>query len=180
MALTKGSDVLALRRLIQQQGPAREAAFVASLAASVADLYDRVIATSWSPVTLQSALYEEAARFLYPGDADGLHRLGRQLAQASYSRIYRAFLLFPTVEYVVGRAARLWRAYYDEGEAEVQRLGPRHLRFRLSYFPEFPRPLRTFLVSHMEVLLEATGAKDVRISEEGLVEGVWSWSLQWS
>ncbi len=180
MALTKGSDVLALRRLIDQQGPAREAAFLASLGASVAELYAHVIATSWSPAVLQSALYEEAALFLYPGDADGLHRLGRQLAQASYSRIYRAFLLFPTVEFVVSRAARMWRAYYDEGEAEVQRLGPRHLRFRLRHFPEFPRPLQIFLVSHMEVLLELTGARDVRVSEEGLQAGVWSWSLEWT
>jgi uncharacterized protein (TIGR02265 family) len=167
MASTKGTDVVSLRNELRDRGPAVEGAVVARLSPEQRQLYERGLASDWNDVELQMGVYLAAATTLFPTAGMPMRELGRVLGARTYRGVYRVFLRFPTVEFIVGRAASMWSTFYDTGHGEVEKLGPNRLAFVVRGFPGMPRPMREMAIGHIEVLLEATGAKspDVRLQD---------------
>ena len=60
------------------------------------------------------------------GDLGLVRQLGRYGADATLTTIYRLFYKLGTVQWILGRAMRLWSAHYDSGYLEVQNRGGIH------------------------------------------------------
>ena len=179
MAKTKGTDVAALRHLLEEAGPDKLKAFFERLDAEARECFHRITPSSWTPVEEQLAFYEHAAAVLFPGHPEPLRQLGRAMAEKTFRGIYKIFLRLPTVTFIMSRAAQVWRSYYDQGEAEVEQTGEGEGIFRVRGFPGLPRRMREVICGHMSVLLEATGAKNVRMQIEDGDPNAWRWVIRW-
>lgn len=179
MSKTKGTDVVALREIFKAQGTAVENAFLDKLSSRHRDLYHLIVATSWSEVSDQMAIYQAAADTLFPGEANRMVRLGMLLAERSFTGIYKVFLRIPTIEFILGRAARIWNSYYDKGDATVFKVSPKCVELIVQNFPDLPRPMREVANGHYEVLLKMTGARNVRITMNEDDPNVWRWRVSW-
>ncbi len=179
MPNTKGTDVLALRKMLQERGPQAEQEFLQRLNPELQNLYRSIMATTWSPVEQQTALYEAAAEVLFPGEAEPLRQLGRALAKRSFTGIYRIFLRLPTMQFIMNRTAEVWLTYYNAGEAVVENFVDRHGDFVVRRFPELPRKMREVICGHLSVILELTGAKNVRVTIVDRDPQAWRWQLTW-
>lgn len=180
MSKTKGTDVAALRRLIQEKGPGSEAAFVASLTPELAGLYRDILPFTWTPVEKQTELYAAAAAALFPGHPEPMRELGRAMAQQTFSGIYKIFLRIPSMSFILSRVAQMWQTYYDTGEACVEDFTGKSGALVVRNFPDLPRRMREVVCGHLQVLVEATGAKHVRVVLNDRDPNAWRWEVSFT
>jgi hypothetical protein len=179
MAMTKGTDVMALRPIIRERGPDFERQYIDSLTPEARTLFAEVMAFSWSPVEVQMEVYTKAARLLFPGVAEPMFELGRMLARKTYSGIYKVFLRVPTTAYVLGRASSMWKTFFDAGEASVERVESKTAEFVVRGFPDYPHEMREMARGHMTVLLEMTRARNPQVRHIGNDPQAWRWRASW-
>jgi hypothetical protein len=180
MAQVKATDFDSLRKLLKKMGSARETEFVQSLSPEHAELYSKAIIFDWLSVEEHARFLSAAAESLYPDSPRQLEQLGRDLADRTFSGVYRVFLRIPTVVYLIKRAAAVWETYYDTGEATVENIQNGSADLVVSGFPDLPEALRRTTTGHVQVLLEMTGARDVRVEHHDNDPQAWRWVASWT
>lgn len=177
--LTKGADVIALRKLLEERGAAAEKAFASKLTPELLEVYHGIIATSWTPVEQQMAVYQAAAQVLFPGQEEPMAHLGHALARKTFSGLYRIFFRIPSVAFIMQRVAVVWRSYYNQGEALVENIRPKSVDFVVRNFPQLPQPMLEVAKGHCRCILEMTGAKMVEVELNARDPQAWRWRLSW-
>jgi hypothetical protein len=179
MANTKGTDVVGLRKIFAEAGQQAEQKLLDRLTPEQRHIYENAVSTTLSPVGLQTELYERAAETLFPEDPNRMVRLGKIMANRSYSTVYKLFFRIPTVEFLISRVATVWRSYYDSGEAEIRNFTGRSGSLVVRHFPSLPRKLREVIAGHLTVILELTGAKSTHVLVCDDDPEAWEWKLTW-
>lgn len=179
MAMTKGTDVVALRLAVRERGSDFEEAYRATLSDRERTLFDEVMAFSWSPVELQMEVYLKAARALFPAAREPMYELGRALAHRTYTGIYKIFLRMPSIKFVMSRAASVWQSFYDTGKASVENVEAKSAEFVVRDFAGMPAPMREMAKGHMTVLLEMAGAKSPHVRHVATDPSAWVWHASW-
>jgi hypothetical protein len=101
------------------------------------------------------------------------------MAELSYSGIYKIFLRIPTIEFIFKRAARIWKTYFEKGDASIETVSAKCVDLVVANFPELPKPMRELANGHYLVLLQATGAKHIRIEMLDQDPNAWRWRVSW-
>ncbi|MCD4814020.1 hypothetical protein K8S19_10070 [bacterium] len=179
MPNTKGTDVVTLKKILKNRGEETYRDFLKKLDEETTEAFLKIITTTWTPIHLQAKIYEVAAATLFPGHNRGILQLHRELAKSSYSSIYKIFLRIPTIPFIARRAAAVWRSYYDTGNASVENIENKSLDFIVRAFPQLPFTLREAANAHIAVLVEATGAKNVRVVHHDSDPQQWTWKITW-
>lgn len=179
MFKTKGTDVVALRRIFKERGAGPEQVFLSRLPPDLLDLYRCSLAFVWNDVDLQVALYRAAAEVLFPNDREGLKRLGWEMARRSYSGIYKILLRLPSTRFVMDQAAKLWTTYFERGRATVEEAGRGRAVFVLRGYPELAADMRQIVRGNITAAAETTGARNVRVVHVDADPQAWKWVIQW-
>ncbi len=179
LSRTKGTDVVALRKMFKEKGEAAEKEFLSRLSPAVRDLYQQSLAFQWNAVELQTQLYRAAAEALFPGSPDPLRRLGYEMARRSYSGVYQFLLRIPSTSFVIHQAAKLWNTYFEQGKASVEVSGAKSAVFWLREYPELPADMRQVVRGNITAAAETTGAKHVRVEHVDADPEAWGWSITW-
>jgi hypothetical protein len=145
---TKGTSVAAVIRFVEKEwgtdGLARLAAAVRPVEAAGL-VSGQVLAGSWYPFAHFVALLE-TAETLFGGQGDISRREGMYCADYDLRGVYRVFIKLASPSFLVERAGKVWRQYYDSGELVVTESGPAAITFELR---EFAAPHR----AHCETVL---------------------------
>ena len=78
------------------------------LSPELKEFYEKITYTKWNSFDKIMEIYEAAPRILFPDDPHQLFKLGKVIAERSYSTIYRIFLRLPTVNYVMKSSANIF------------------------------------------------------------------------
>lgn len=179
MELTKGADVIALRKILAEKGEAVEQAFLQKLTPELVELYQGIMATSWTPVDKQMAIYTAAAEALFPGQPEHMANLGYALAQKTFTGIYRIFFRIPSIAFIMKRVATLWRSYYNKGDASVENVKSKSLELVVRNFPELRRKMLEVAKGHSRYIIELTGARHVHVELKDDEPEAWRWIMRW-
>ncbi len=179
MAKQKGTNIVALRKLFREKGEAMEKQFLECLTPEQERLYRTAIATTMTPVEKQTELYVMAAQTLYARQADPLYELGLELANRSYTGIYRLFLKIPKPSYVISKAAAIWGTYYDQGHGDLENIKKNGVDFILKDIPDLPQPALHYIAGHAVKLLQLAGARNVAVDIDSSQSTCWRWKLNW-
>ncbi|MEW6516117.1 MAG: DUF2378 family protein [candidate division FCPU426 bacterium] len=179
MGSIKGTDIVALRKLFAEQGQAVEGAFLDGLPPELRSMYQATLYSTWSPVDQQTRLYEKAAESLFPGAPDRMQRLGRAMADKSYSGVYKFFLRIPSIPIVVSLAAKVWGTYFDTGQATAEKTGNQEILFAVKRFPDLPPAMREVISGNICSIMEYAGAKNVRVQHVPDNPQEWRWRIKW-
>jgi len=99
------------------------------------------------------------------GDRTLVRQLGRYGADATLTTIYRLFYKVGTVQWILGRAVRLWSAHYDSGYLEVATRGLRGAVLRVRGFSTPDKVHCLAVEGWAERSVELSGGKKVRVHE---------------
>jgi hypothetical protein len=179
MAKTKGTDIVGLRKIIQAKGVDFEREFIKDLPEYLSKMYQSALHNTWSPVEKQTELYLLAASMLFPDDPDSMLKLGKAMAEKSFSTVYKVFLRIPTKQYIMARTAQVWSTYYDHGRACTENFTPTSVDFVVRDFPDLPDKLRELICGHLVVILEMTGSRNIRVQRADIPTKEWRWLLTW-
>lgn len=176
----KGTGVVFMRSLFKRHGAASERKFLAQLTPQETDIYKQTLEFHWIPIEVITRYFELAAPLLYPGDSQGLRRIGREMARDHLQGVYRIVLRVVTVEYIIEKAARLWRTYHQIGTTRMERPGERMLQFVVMGYPDLPAAFRECTCGYIAGVLELAGAKDIHVLKSNDNPEEWRWKLSWS
>ncbi len=179
MPKTKNTDLHSLRKIFQERGPEQEELFLALLTPELLKQYRTTIPADWTPIENQTALYDAAGKVLFPGDPQAARRLGHLMASRSYSGIYKFFLQIPTVQFLIKQAAKIWRTFYDTGEAFVENAEEGYCELKVRDFPELTPTLREVAAGHLTALLEMVHKKIEGITLDETNPKCWVWFIRW-
>jgi hypothetical protein len=160
----KGTAIASTLRFVRERfGPEAVAAVRAGLDPTLqARMPDEPLASSWYPFALLIGLGRAAAR-RYGGGLTHFHReLGRASADYAMNTVYRIFFKLGSPQFVVSRAARVWRTYYDTGEMRAVVAEPGHAVLDLAGFTEPVPELCERLIGWMSRSVELAGGKNLR------------------
>ncbi len=99
----------------------------------------QVLAGSWYPFAHFVALLETAELLFAPAQDFG-RREGMYCAEWDLRGVYRVFIKLASPSFLVERAGKVWRQYYDSGELVVVESAPSRVLFELR---DFAAPHRT-------------------------------------
>ncbi len=91
---------------------------------------------------------------LYPGDSQAYRKLGNDVCKESIPKFFKIFLRIPRPQYIITKAAIIWKSYYDTGKIEVLENENNVITIKLTEFPNFPGFLRDFLCGYIAELYE--------------------------
>jgi hypothetical protein len=149
-----GHGAAGIDRLVRQSSPTLRAAIELGF-----------VKADWYPFDLFIELNETIDRLFGRGDLGLVKVLGRYGADANLTTIYRLFFKVGSVQWILGRAVRLWSAHYDAGSFDVATRGPRAAVLRLRRFPT-PHPVHCLAVAgFVERSLELSGGKRAILEE---------------
>jgi hypothetical protein len=99
------------------------------------------------------------------GDLALIKQMGRYGADANLTTIYRLFFKVGTVQWILGRAVRLWSAHYDSGTCDVATRGSKAAVLRIRAFST-PHPAHCLSVlGWTERSIELSGGKRPVVEE---------------
>jgi hypothetical protein len=181
MIKVKGTDIKSLRKLFERRGAEAEKSLLRRLSPEIAHLYQHSLPISWNPMDDQVKLYEEAAPVLFPNDASALRRLGYAMADETFGGIYKMFLAIPSLSFIIGQAATIWKQYYEKGQASVETFKEGNKVSRVTFtvraYPELPRSLREAICGYLQFLGEAAGEKNLAIKIDETDPQGWRWEI---
>ena len=120
---------------------------------------------AWYPFEQFIELNIAIDRLFGRGDLSSIKPLARAGADANLTTIYRLFFKLGSVNWILGRAVRLWSAHYDSGYLEVMTRGPRSAMLRIRGF-DTPHPVHCLAVAGWaERSVELSGGKKVSLVE---------------
>ena len=120
---------------------------------------------TWYPFEQFIELNQAIDRIFGAGDLALIKPLARAGADANLTTIYRLFYKLGSVNWILGRAVRLWSAHYDSGFLEVMTRGPRSAVLRVRGFAT-PHPVHCLAVGGWaERSVELSGGKRVSLVE---------------
>ncbi len=155
-------------------------------------LDEKILVASWYPAEDFLALLRFLCKIL-PAEAlrstpdepptdDPWEWIGRRVASIDLVEIYSSMIVYGRPWRTLERFPRLWRLYFDTGNAEVAIAGDREARVELREFPfaekeDYCRHLAGYLFSAMRV----AGARDVQVQVSNVAQGSAPacWSITW-
>lgn len=180
MAKFKGSGVVFLRTRIQAAGRAEEKALLAKLTPEEADAYTKAMAITWIPLDITAALFRKVAEVLYPGNPKGIFELGRGQARDNLSGIYKIILKLTTVPFLAGQSAKLWRTYYDFGNARTElNADLKKGVLIVENHPDLPKEIRELTRGYIAGAMELTKSEGIQVQSDESNPEAWKWIVHW-
>lgn len=145
-------------------------------------IYLSAIPITWIPAENMGEIIRIMADVLYPGDKQGVIKLGQENAKNHFGRsgMYKFILKIVSLEMILERVSVLWKQFHEKGEAKVIRgRAPHELIFVVAGYPELPEPVRQGVGGEALGLLQMTGANDVVLREDYSNPEEWKWIYQW-
>ena len=164
---TKGTSVSAVLRFVTQnwgpEGLARLAEKVSPPEAAKL-IRDSVLAGSWYPFSHFVALLDAAETVFGGGSGTFARREGMSCADFDLRGVYRVFVRLTSPAFLVERAGKVWRQYYDSGELVIVESSDHEVTFELKAFASPHRGHCETVLGWSERAAELSGATRVRAS----------------
>lgn len=119
------------------------------------------LSVKWYPFVYFVELAGTIDRVLGNGDGTMLVDMGHFAAHAVFRGIYRFFVRLGSVEFVIKRAANVWRQFYTVGSLATERDGKNSVIITLHDFPEPNEELLRSLQGWFSGTAEVSGEKNV-------------------
>ncbi len=179
MALVKVAGVIFMRDLIKSRGEAVVNGYLKTLTQEDRNIYQNLLPINKLPIEQITRFYELAMPLLFPDKplAEGLWQLGYQNAENDMKGLYRFILRVFSLETVIKQAAAIWKLYHEKGEASVQRVSAKNIKFLVKNYPEIPKSFREQLSGYISGLISLTGAKGIEVVRNDANPNAWEWVI---
>jgi len=187
MSSIKGTGIKILRKLFADREKALEQQFISRLNNEAKQKWEiQTLAVSWIPEEIifnqagPGCMAYEAAKVLFPGEFNhAIRELGKAMAKDGVPMFYQIFIRVPSPQFVLKRAAMLWRSLYDTGEAFIENSDKNQADFVLKNYPNYPSYMREYMVGYLQGMGEMLGIKDMKVAKVEDDPQSWRWKMKW-
>ena len=126
---------------------------------------EKIKSMSWYSKKAFNNLIKATDKIYGKGDYEICRKMGRFIAEETFSGLYKVFLEFGNPHVVISRASLAWRTLNDTGDLEVEKLSDKYLRGKIKGLYEPNKVFCFNLAGYFERVLEMSGAKNVKVKE---------------
>jgi hypothetical protein len=131
----------------------------------------RLLPVEWVPVDDWMPFIQALLDRAFRGDEEQLRRLARKVCERDFNTFYKVILkILVSPDFLLERAAKLWRTYHDSGELKVisreKRGGRMHIQLRVEKLHTQYAVFGALMQGFIEQLFHMTGARDVRVERQ--------------
>lgn len=181
MSKTKGAGFDFLKRTWKKSNPALEDDFLKNLSPEETYTYKTALPVSWIDVQLLSAIFEKAAVLLFSEHKIPLREFGRLEAHDHLTGVYKLFVKFSTVPFLIKQTAKIWGTYYDHGVAHVEyHPNKKQAVFIVDNYPDLPLSNLEITAGYLIGTLEITGATNIEIEIDSQNPNSFRWYISWT
>lgn len=161
---TKGTSVAAIVRFVNENwGDAG----LSRLAEAIRDpdivtiIEGKVLAGSWYPFAYFTELLDTAESLFGGGIDEFSRREGASCADYDLRGVYRVFVRFTSIDFVIERSGKVWHQYYDSGDLVILETQRQRVSFELREFASPHRGHCGTVLGWSERAAELSGVADV-------------------
>jgi hypothetical protein len=131
----------------------------------------RILPVEWIPIDDWMPFNQVLLERHFRGDEEGLRKLARKVCERDFNTFYKVILkLLISPDFLLERAAKLWRTYQDSGELKVVskevRAGRTLVRLRVERLETRYVVFGALMQAFVEQLLHMTGARELKVQRE--------------
>jgi hypothetical protein len=166
MSRVKGSNLINRMKYIDAKAtPEQKEKILALLDPELRKLIQHgVLPSTWYPFDYINDLLEKTDRVMGQGDLALVPQIGRFVGEQAVHGIYKIFIKFGSVGFIIEKAAALWGQLNDSGQMKGVQDTPKSGRILLTNFPTPSKALGYFLQGWSEAVVELSGEKNVKAS----------------
>ena len=181
----KGAAVITLPIFIKAKfGDGGYRQWVEALSPEAQNIYKKpILVSAWFP--LKQIFLEPTKKMcelFYGGNMKGAWECGRFSAEYGLKGIYKIFVRFGSVHFLIKRASLILPSYYDPSHIDVIESGDKHAVVHITKFGEPHTAIDRRIGGWMERALEISGCKNCRVNiQKSLATGdpVTEFDLTW-
>lgn len=146
------------------------------------DLSNKILATKWYPLQLQSDLDDIIRYDLANGDELIYQKLGAHSADMHYKEKYSGFLKDKDPFNVLKKSTFAFDLYFRPGKALCTKTGPKEIKIEVSLFKSTSKNCQTNIGFYKRAV-ELSGGKDVKVVERtctGKGDGMCTFIISWA
>jgi hypothetical protein len=162
----KGIALKSIPEFVQKHFPNRQNEWLEELPESSRKLFKGVIfSNNWYQLNDGLVIpMKTISKVYYFGDDEKTAKLmGKFHAASALSGIYKFFIQFGSPRYIIERAGRVFTTYFQPSEVAVLNVSKNGLIFHITKFPEPDKIIEYDIAGWMELALEKTGCKYIKI-----------------
>jgi len=183
----KGTGIKILRKIFADRDKQIEQQFISQLNNEAKQKWEaQTLAVSWIPANIVfnekglGSMCYEAAKVLFPGEFNhGMRELGKIMAKDGLPMFYQIFIRIPSPQFVIKRAANVWRFIYDTGKTSVENAGKNQVDFVLIDYPSYPPYMREYMVGYLLGIGDMVGVRNMTVHKVEDNPHAWRWSMKW-
>jgi hypothetical protein len=181
MGKSKGTDIICLRKSLQDAGEKTEQRFLNQLTVGEIELYDKMLSSMWIPIEVATKFLCLGSMALYPQEtqSQALFKQGYHQAYDDINKICRLFFKVLSVRSYVNKMPFLWRGYNDTGKGCIEFVSKKHLIFVLTEYPDYPIAQFDNIRGYIYACAEMLKAKNIQILLELTDPEVWKIHISW-
>lgn len=141
-----------------------------------------VVRATWYPSALFVELNERIDALFGAGDLALVRELGRFGAEANLTTIYRLFYKVGTIQWILGRASRLWGLHYDSGRMLLRKVGADAVEMEIADYDQPHRAHCLAVMGWIEKSIELSGGTAVQCEERScraIGDARCRWLMRW-
>ncbi len=142
-----------------------------------------VVMAAWYPFEYYKELHRAIAQVMGKGDMKILAEVGRYSAEYAIKGVTRIFFKVGSVEFIIKRAAAVWRQHYNSGFMTPQFNEPKQVNFYIKEFEEDSQELMVTVGGWISRTGELSGCKNVTINYKKYREAAgmtYQYDLAWT
>jgi predicted hydrocarbon binding protein len=124
-----------IKFLTEKFGPEKYAAILAAMPVEDQLVIRNVLPHHWVPARSMVNLMHAAAKATGQDAKKLAFELGQYSAEDGLTTLYRLFFKVGSPEFIIGRAAKVWRNFYDVSDVTLHHVVSGHLNFRVNGMP---------------------------------------------
>jgi hypothetical protein len=167
----KGTALGSVQRYVQEHfGEEQWRALLAALTPGERQpIEGGILVSAWYPFALFIRMVQVAQAQLGTRVARLHHEMGRAAADYGLTTFHKLFYKVGSPQFIITRAAKVWRTYYTSGEMIVPVCESGHAVVELAGFEEPARELCERLPGFFERTVELSGGREVRLVHDTCV-----------
>lgn len=162
----KGTILSSIQKFVRDKFDDRYDQFITALSSESRRIYsEAILATEWYDLEVGViAPTRQIATLFYGGDfKKAALESGEFSAYTSLTGVYKVFVMISTPQFMMARASKILRSFYDPSQIEVVESGEKFMKLHLTEMDMASEVVELRIAGWIQQALQICGCKDVEV-----------------
>jgi hypothetical protein len=177
MPKLKGSAMSALLAVAKKQSPEIYNLWINTMPVEERERYLHLFDFKWYPLPMDDNNgLVILGELVFPNDPLATRKIASLQFTEGLNSIYTLFLRIPSINFVIGKAVKIWQTYHDTGTFELNKIGEFTAVIILKHYENLPAYMQQVIWGSLEGITELLKKRAV-VTFDNRHPSCWKWTV---